>query len=202
MTLAANPRKAPGFVKVRWQPGYFSLGRMDRLIRDLDDRRFGVRRKATEDLESLGEHARQPLRRARAVKTTLEFRRRLELILRRKADLSPEGCRVLRAAALLEHLASPEAREVLEQLRADAPDTLLEEPVPAPAVGEASPAAADSRWRDLASPNALRASRAVLALVADPRVPGAFEARAACGPRLRPPRNGPADRRTRPSADR
>ena len=167
LTLAADRRRSPGFLKKRWQPDYFSTKRMARMIRDLQDQRFRVRRKAAEDLASLGKYASEPLRRTLAGKTSLDLRYRLEQILGRTPSLFRDGRRILRAAALLEHLETPQAKAALEELRADAPECLLEESIPVPATGESPPLVAHWLWGDLARADPLQSARAVLALAAD-----------------------------------
>jgi RNA polymerase sigma factor (sigma-70 family) len=97
-------------------------GRLARLVTDLDSERFEVRQKASQELEALGEIAAPALRRARG---SLELRRRAEDILGRlRPGASPERLRQLRAIEVLEMLATPEARHILERLAGGAPEAL------------------------------------------------------------------------------
>jgi hypothetical protein len=97
--------------------------RIVRMIGQLDDSRFPVRQQAAQELEKLGELASPALRRTLEAKPTAEVRRRAELLLD-LADarhLSPEGLRTLRAVEVLERVANPEARKVLQSLAGGAP---------------------------------------------------------------------------------
>jgi WD40 repeat protein len=94
-----------------------------RLIADLDAEAFAVRERATRELEKLGRLARPGLRQVLAGRPSPEVRRRVEGILEKEValSLSPEELRGRRAVEALEHIATPEARTVLEEWSRGAP---------------------------------------------------------------------------------
>jgi RNA polymerase sigma factor (sigma-70 family) len=97
-------------------------------IADLDNERFETRSKAEAELEKLEELAEPALRRAlRKQPSSLEARRRLEALLQRLEGpiTSTETLRRLRAVEALEHIGSPETRQVLQALTEGAPQALL-----------------------------------------------------------------------------
>jgi len=97
--------------------------RISRLIGQLDDGRFSIRQQAAQELEKLGELASPALRRTLEKKPTVEVRRRAEVLLdlAEAQHLSSEGLRTLRAVEVLERVADPEARKILQSLAAGAP---------------------------------------------------------------------------------
>jgi WD40 repeat protein len=96
--------------------------RLARLLADLDSKNFAVRKQAAAELEQLAELVEPALRRALAEKPTLEVARQLEGLLERATNVarSPRGeaLRGVRALEVLEHIASPEARTLVEALAA------------------------------------------------------------------------------------
>jgi hypothetical protein len=98
------------------------------LIAELDSERFETRSKAEAELEKIEELAEPALRRAlRERPPSLELRRRLEALLQRLEGpiTSTETLRQLRAVEVLEHIGSPEARQVLRTLAKGAPEARL-----------------------------------------------------------------------------
>jgi hypothetical protein len=91
------------------------------LIDDLDSQQFAVREKAAAELDKLGEQVEPALRKALAGKPTLETSTRLQQLLS-KLD---RNVRSLRAVELLEHLATPEARQLLQQWARGLPEARL-----------------------------------------------------------------------------
>jgi hypothetical protein len=92
--------------------------RVAQLIADLESDLFDAREKAFQELKALGESAAPPLQNVRTDRLPPEARRRVEQLLERleQPGGSPESLRALRAIEVLEHVANPEARRVLEQL--------------------------------------------------------------------------------------
>jgi RNA polymerase sigma factor (sigma-70 family) len=93
-----------------------------RLIADLDSNDFPVRDKATEELGKLGDAAAPALRQALAIKPALEVRKRLQQLLDQTRDWNAERLRDHRAIQALEHLGTPQAKQVLETLTTGAPE--------------------------------------------------------------------------------
>ena len=69
----------------------------------------------------LGDNLRKKL----AEKPSLEVRQQIEQLLTKVEQLTPESIRALRASEVLEHLGSPEAKQVLEMLATGAEGTRL-----------------------------------------------------------------------------
>lgn len=88
-----------------------------RLLSDLDDSQFAVRDKASRELETLGESA-IPFVRAKLAGPlpSLEARRRLERVLEKTAEMTPQKLRELRAIEMLERAGTPQARQTLQIL--------------------------------------------------------------------------------------
>ncbi|HEV3443263.1 MAG TPA: WD40 repeat domain-containing protein, partial [Gemmataceae bacterium] len=121
--LAATPDRAIPFLleRLRRLEGP-RVNEIPRLIRDLDDNRFAIRSKATEELELLGELAEPALRQTLANKPSLEVVRRIEPLLARleQAILPSRWLRVLRALEVLEQIGSGQSRQALEALKNEA----------------------------------------------------------------------------------
>lgn len=99
--------------------------RVARLIADLDDQQFAVRRKAEAELEQLGELVVAALEQALRDKPPLEVQQRLTRLVQRQANtsLSPERLQQLRGVLVLELIATPDARRLLGTLAGGAPAT-------------------------------------------------------------------------------
>lgn len=122
--LAADPKQTVAFLKEQLKPvSPADALRVEKLIADLDSDQFAVRQKASQELDKLGDLAEPYLRRVLEGKPTLEVRRRADDLLRKLEEQPPAGevARDLRALALLEHLGTPEAREVLRRMTKGAP---------------------------------------------------------------------------------
>jgi RNA polymerase sigma factor (sigma-70 family) len=100
--------------------------RIAQLLRDLDSDRFAVRREAAAELAKLGDRAGPALRRAHKEASSLEVRRRLDLLLARLDGpvTFPEELRALRAVELLE-FAGGAAEKVLRDLARGIPEARL-----------------------------------------------------------------------------
>jgi WD40 repeat protein len=122
--LVAVPAQAVPFLRQHLRPVPTPDAKhLARLITDLDSTRFAVRERATRQLEELGVLARPALEQALAGRPSLEFRRRAEGILnkRERFILSPEELRGWRAVEALEHIGTPQARKILEELSQGTP---------------------------------------------------------------------------------
>ncbi len=103
--------------------------RLAQLIADLDSDTFAVRRRATNDLQELGELAETALREALEAQPSPEARQRVERLLERldAATLKPEQLRTLRAVEVLERAGTAEAHQLLESLARGAAGSRLTE---------------------------------------------------------------------------
>jgi RNA polymerase sigma factor (sigma-70 family) len=126
--LAAAEESALPFLKQRLR----AVPRPDpqqtaRLISELSSKRFTVRQAAEAALKKLDVLAEKALRRALQADPPLEVRRRLEQLLKGINDPVPsvETLQALRALAVLERIASPQARELVQALAQGAPDAYL-----------------------------------------------------------------------------
>jgi WD40 repeat protein len=123
--LAAAPDQAVPLLKEKLLPIQGDTpSQVTRMIEELDSNQFAVREKAAAELEELENSAEPALRQALADNPSLEVRRRIEQLLG-KLDVSPERLQKLRALEVLEHIATPEAREVLLALAQGAPKSRL-----------------------------------------------------------------------------
>jgi WD40 repeat protein len=96
------------------------------LLADLDDAEFARREKATKRLADFGDLADAALHQALENQPSLEARRRMERLLAEpRLVRTPEARRHLRAIRILEQIASPQARQVLQNLATGAADVRL-----------------------------------------------------------------------------
>jgi WD40 repeat protein len=102
-------------------------GRLRQLLADLEADRFAVRDIARRELERLGDLAGPALRKLQEQPPSLEVHRQVGILLAKLQGpvRSPETLRTLRAIEVLEHVATPEARKLLEQLARGAPGARL-----------------------------------------------------------------------------
>jgi WD40 repeat protein len=113
--LIGSPKETIAFLKNHLQPVTAAEPmRVKPLLAALDSDKFAERDKAMTELEQLGLGVEMALREALNAKPSLEVRQRIESILDRLADGT--RLRFLRALEVLEHIATPEARQVLETL--------------------------------------------------------------------------------------
>jgi WD40 repeat protein len=126
--LTTSPKESVAWIKESVKPtAAVEMKRIDELIAQLDDNQFKVREKATGELYKIGEPIVPALEKALAGNLTLETKRRLEEIRNRLTTRVLQGDRLrnYRAIEVLERIGTPEARQVLEELAAGAPGTLL-----------------------------------------------------------------------------
>jgi hypothetical protein len=127
-TLAALPAQALPLLRTELRPvPPVKPARVMQLIDSLDDPKFRVRDKATRELENLRELAVDALARAAAEERPLEVVRRVDRLLQRleSAPVVAERRRLERAVEILEHIGSAEARRLLGELAAGAPQAWL-----------------------------------------------------------------------------
>jgi len=124
--LRSAPARSVPFLAGRLRPvAAPDPARVRRLLADLGSDSFAVREKATAELEQIGDQAEPALRRALEGKPSAEMRRRVDSLLDRKKEPSPERLRQLRALEALEHADAPEARDFLRRLAKGAPEAWL-----------------------------------------------------------------------------
>jgi hypothetical protein len=121
--LTTAPKDTVAFLKGRLQatPEPSPEG-VPALIADLDADDFAVREKAAGELEKLGPAARPALQKSLKGQPPLELRRRIERVLERLPD---ERLQAWRALEVLEHIDTPESRQLLEKLAAGPADAYL-----------------------------------------------------------------------------
>jgi RNA polymerase sigma factor (sigma-70 family) len=116
--LACRPKQALALLREHLRPAAeVAPERLARLVADLGSETFATRQKAARELEELGDLAEPALRRLAESGPSLEGRRRAgQLLEKLPLTASPEGLRQVRALEVLEMLATPEARQLLEWL--------------------------------------------------------------------------------------
>jgi RNA polymerase sigma factor (sigma-70 family) len=123
--LTAAPRDTVAFLTDHLRAGpEEDAKRVAGLLADLDADDFGVREKAVAELEKMGEPAERALRKALEERPSIEVKRRIEQLLE-TLRLPPERLQALRALEVLEHLDTPESRQLLAKLADGAPDAWL-----------------------------------------------------------------------------
>jgi hypothetical protein len=146
--------------------------RIAQLIEDLDSAKFAVRERAARELELIADTAAPHLQRVLNGKPSLELSRRVERLLAGQSELeahNPRRLQAARAIALLETMATAEARAVLTKVARDGGEAWLAKEAEAALERLASqaPAPAEERlWEELADSNVGTASRAFLVLAA------------------------------------
>jgi dipeptidyl aminopeptidase/acylaminoacyl peptidase len=122
LTLTASPRVTVPFLKGLIKPipplDPGSVGKIPKLIANLDHDSFEERQRAAKELEELGELARLALQKELDGSPSAEVRRQATRILQQMQfpASTPELLRAIRAIEVLEQIATPEAKAVLETL--------------------------------------------------------------------------------------
>jgi hypothetical protein len=125
-SLIASPEKAVSYLETRVLPVEKPTSeRLSSLLEGLGSNNFGDREKASREFEKLDELAHPFLRRTLEKKHSLEIRRRIEGLLRRVPEWSPEQLRALRAITVLERIGGNKAKAHLNRLAAGAPESRL-----------------------------------------------------------------------------
>lgn len=119
--LSDAPNDSLAFLRARVKPYPTAPAETTgKLLADLDNDGFVVREEAAKQLKELGLQAEPALRAALKAKPSLEQRKRIEPLLTALAEkpekLSPEDLRQMRALIVLEHIGTPEARRILEEV--------------------------------------------------------------------------------------
>jgi WD40 repeat protein len=124
--LALSPRQALPFLAERLRPirplDAAEQKQLERLLADLDHEKFTLREQAEGELEKMGPVVEPMLRKALEDKPSLEVRRRIENVLEKLANVR---LRTLRALEAIEHMNTPEARQLLDTLANGTPRAWL-----------------------------------------------------------------------------
>jgi hypothetical protein len=127
--LAEKREPAVAYLKDRLQPALpQDPQQIKKLVADLASDRFALREAATKQLLAFDPPPLSAIRQALGANPSLESRRRLEQILSQVEGplvVDSETVRGARAVAVLEKVASPEARRILEKLAQGAPEARL-----------------------------------------------------------------------------
>jgi hypothetical protein len=126
--MAGAPAPTIAFLKDHLRPALVAdLEQIARLVADLDSEEFDRRKKASTDLEKIGEAASTYLRKVLEGDPSTEVRRRIEEVLKKTDAATPRGeaLRTLRAIEVLEAIGSPEAKAVLQILAKGMPEAAI-----------------------------------------------------------------------------
>jgi RNA polymerase sigma factor (sigma-70 family) len=115
--LALGGRRSVPFLEKQLRPVAAADSKLvRRLILDLDNKKFAVRKQAMAALEKLGDAAGPVCREALSGDVSPETRQRLEQLLQKLAAPSAGQLQALRAIEVLEQIGTSEARKVLAKL--------------------------------------------------------------------------------------
>jgi WD40 repeat protein len=127
--FAAAPKQAVEHIEKNLRVESVDTDSIQRLIADLDSEQFTVRKKASVELERMGQPALALLRQALENDPTPEARKRIEELLKKGDQVTPRGetLRSLRAIEVLETIATSEAKRVLQKLAKGTPGAVVTE---------------------------------------------------------------------------
>jgi WD40 repeat protein len=126
--MASVPGPAVAFLKDQVRPAAFAdPNRIEELVADLDSEQFAKRKKATTELEKVGEAAATFLRKALDAEPSPEARKRIEEVLKKTDAATPRGeaLRTIRAIEVLEAIGTAEAKAVLQILAKGMPEAAI-----------------------------------------------------------------------------
>jgi WD40 repeat protein len=126
--MAGAPAPTITFLKDHLRPALVAnLEQIARLVADLDSEEFDRRKKASNDLEKIGEAASTYLRKVLEGDPSTEVRKRIEEVLKKTDAATPRGeaLRTLRAIEVLEAIGTPEAKAVLQILAKGMPEAAI-----------------------------------------------------------------------------
>ncbi len=109
--LTADAAVSVPFLQTRLRPAKVDAAHIAKLLKALDGDSFDEREAAAAGLEKLGDLAGPAVRKALQGNPSLEGRRRMEELMDKL-----DGPRDLRCVEVLEHIGSPEARRLLDEL--------------------------------------------------------------------------------------
>jgi hypothetical protein len=128
--MLLSPAEAVAFLKKRLRPvtePAVDAKEVETWLQELDSDDFDTRDRAFRALEKLGVAAEPALRKARTSKLRLEALRRVDDLLGRleRMDLTGDELAAVRAVEVLERIATPASRAILEECAAGAPGAIL-----------------------------------------------------------------------------
>jgi WD40 repeat protein len=124
--LKRGRRQAVPFLKSQLQRAPKpDMSRLGRLVADLDSDRFAAREEAMAELEKYGSLAETALREALARRPSPEMRHRVEQLLEKVKAPPPSWLRNVRAVETLERIGDAQARQTLQGLAQEKPETGL-----------------------------------------------------------------------------
>jgi WD40 repeat protein len=124
--LVQGEEKAVAYLQDRLKPVRpTKVGPIGPLVKELDSPVFAIRQRATKDLETLGPSAEPELKEALKNATNLEVNRRLQGLLKTLEAARRRQTQAIRAALVLEQIASAEANGVLQTLAGGDPQAPL-----------------------------------------------------------------------------
>jgi WD40 repeat protein len=126
--LAGAPEKAVAFLKENLHPAAVAEPeKIQQLIAELDSEQFAMRKRASTQLEKIGESAGPLLRKALENDPSAEASKRIEELLKRIDTTMPRGeaLRSLRAIEVLETIGTAEAKQVLQTLAKGTPEAAV-----------------------------------------------------------------------------
>jgi WD40 repeat protein len=119
-------KQTVSFLRARLKPAQRAdLSPLAQRIQELDSPRFLTRNRAMKAVESMGQAAEPALREALKKASSLERQRRLEQLLAKIEEVRHRHLQEVRAIAVLEQIASNEAREVLDAVASGDPQAPL-----------------------------------------------------------------------------
>jgi hypothetical protein len=125
--LLADPKQGLAVFQDRLKPVQpVDPQKLAKLVADLDSNQFAARKKATDELEKLGDLAEASLREVLNGKPSPEVKQRVDAMLQ-KLDgsvLTDERLRSARAIAALEQMGTADARQVLSKMAEGVPAAL------------------------------------------------------------------------------
>jgi WD40 repeat protein len=125
--MSSTPAETVALIKSKLEPIKDDVTkRIDKLIADLDARRFQQREKAMRELAEIGPDAEKAIEAALPTAPSIDAKRRMEELLKQLKGRPQEGrLRGLRAVEVLERAGTAEAIEVLKTLAGGAPEAWL-----------------------------------------------------------------------------
>jgi RNA polymerase sigma factor (sigma-70 family) len=126
--LVASPAATVAHFREKLAPApSIELTKLRELVSNLDDSKFEIRQQALHQLERIAVSAAIQLRAELAAAKSAEVRQSIQRLLDRLNEPTPELLRTVRSIEVLEHIATPAARELLADLAKGAPGARLTE---------------------------------------------------------------------------